>query len=691
MTYAEHEKKLKAPAVCELLPLRDLPNGDNVMVRTNGAFVAGYELRGILAYFATDSDRNQTKSMLEALFRSVPDVSMRIQFRYEISEHLGDLLDSYVGQQRAEQSEVMALDTHRLRMWRQKESSGFFFENRLHVYFIWDPRVHAKLYHPAQQNRQLGGFTVSQRKAIRFHAKENDIKNGGPDEYMAVDAQLAFEVLDLRAIGDCERVRLAFTDGIQLPSLASPKYLIRCADDMVVGPIELVIDSSGKAVFEKCNRARVPCYQLGEDAFLVISLTTMAAQAKVLSGNKLEQLVVRLQRHTGRPKEACWPLIIQHGIKGRKDHRRWTESELEIVREEVVKRSIEEIAKKIDRSPKAIRNVLRRNRLSLREVRLDVSGPPMVRIAKRGDFFYVWYAGADGKWQYSGTSMKLPMQGPFYVGLGVCAHDKDRVETATFSQVHLTESPTKPGTEMQGTLFSTLETVPIASTDRSVVYTAAAHFEAPNWLKDGSGFLVNEGGHIERVGKGAISVWSCDPGTNGFTTQSDYVRDQAGNQLSEFDPGSNGNLALAHTNVWANGTLIATDDNTETHFYLNDWVGTRRVQTGYQGDVEQTCSSLPYGDSETCAPTPTENLFTGKERDLESGLDNFGARYYASTMGRWMSPDYDNTGDDPEPIPYADLEGPKASISTAMWETIHCTGGIRTAIPTWFTMVRQIP
>jgi hypothetical protein len=98
----------------------------------------------------------------------------------------------------------------------------------------------------------------------------------------------------------------------------------------------------------------------------------MAAQAKVLSGNKLEQIVVRLQRHTGRPKEACWRLIIQHGIKGRKDHRRWTESELEIVREEVVKRSIEEIAKKIDRTPKAIRNVLRRNRLSLREIRCDL-------------------------------------------------------------------------------------------------------------------------------------------------------------------------------------------------------------------------------------------------------------------------------------------------------------------------------
>ena len=31
--------------------------------------------------------------------------------------------------------------------------------------------------------------------------------------------------------------------------------------------------------------------------------------------------------------------------------------------------------------------------------------------------------------------------------------------------------------------------------------------------------------------------------------------------------------------------------------------------------------------------------FTGKERDSESGLDNFGARYMGSSLGRFMSPD----------------------------------------------------
>ena len=39
-------------------------------------------------------------------------------------------------------------------------------------------------------------------------------------------------------------------------------------------------------------------------------------------------------------------------------------------------------------------------------------------------------------------------------------------------------------------------------------------------------------------------------------------------------------------------------------------------------------------------------VFTGKERDSESGLDYFGARYYGSALGRWTSPDSINVTDD---------------------------------------------
>ncbi len=49
--------------------------------------------------------------------------------------------------------------------------------------------------------------------------------------------------------------------------------------------------------------------------------------------------------------------------------------------------------------------------------------------------------------------------------------------------------------------------------------------------------------------------------------------------------------------------------------------------------------------------------YTGKERDAESGLDYFGARYYGSALGRWTSPDWSAK---PEPVPYADLGNPQS-------------------------------
>jgi RHS repeat-associated protein len=66
------------------------------------------------------------------------------------------------------------------------------------------------------------------------------------------------------------------------------------------------------------------------------------------------------------------------------------------------------------------------------------------------------------------------------------------------------------------------------------------------------------------------------------------------------------------------------------------------VQTDELGVIEQSCSSLPFGDGLSCTGSitfPSEHHFTGKERDTESGNDYFGARYYASSMGRWLSPD----------------------------------------------------
>jgi hypothetical protein len=137
---------------------------------------------------------------------------------------------------------------------------------------------------------------------------------------------------------------------------------------------------------------------------------------------------------------------------------------------------------------------------NMQEVESNISAPKTVRIEKRGDYFYAFVLGKDGKLQPAGASHKLALSGDFYIGLGVCAHDKDVVEKAVFSNVKLEQLPPVTGKRI---LVSTLETIPIASTDRHVEYVAAAHFEAPNWSRDGSSFIFNQDGNIHRLAIGA--------------------------------------------------------------------------------------------------------------------------------------------------------------------------------------------
>jgi TolB protein len=126
-----------------------------------------------------------------------------------------------------------------------------------------------------------------------------------------------------------------------------------------------------------------------------------------------------------------------------------------------------------------------------REVQSNLSAPKRLRIVKRGD--YVYMALGSEVAQPAGGWLRIPLQGSFYVGLGVCSHDKDVVEQAVFSNVELTQPEVSSG---EPVLYSTLETVDIDSADRRVAYLARGRFEAPNWTRDGKGFLFNQDGRI---------------------------------------------------------------------------------------------------------------------------------------------------------------------------------------------------
>ena len=131
------------------------------------------------------------------------------------------------------------------------------------------------------------------------------------------------------------------------------------------------------------------------------------------------------------------------------------------------------------------------------EIESYVSGPARVKIVKRGDYVYAFVSGKDGRLQPAGASTRLRLDGDYYIGIGVSSHDKDVSETAIFSNVKL-DQLAPPGATP--TLYSTLETVTVASTDRRVAYAAPEHFEAPNWSKDGTYLLFNREGRILRLG-----------------------------------------------------------------------------------------------------------------------------------------------------------------------------------------------
>jgi TolB protein len=131
------------------------------------------------------------------------------------------------------------------------------------------------------------------------------------------------------------------------------------------------------------------------------------------------------------------------------------------------------------------------------EIQANVSAPARLRIEKRGAYFSLWVAEEKGEFHLASGSTRIALKEPFYVGIGVCSHDKDVVERAVFSNVDLKAA--EPAAVAASTLYSTLEIITVASTDRRAIYVAPERFEAPNWMPDGKTLLFNRNGRIEKI------------------------------------------------------------------------------------------------------------------------------------------------------------------------------------------------
>ncbi|HET8891879.1 MAG TPA: RHS repeat-associated core domain-containing protein [Candidatus Angelobacter sp.] len=165
-------------------------------------------------------------------------------------------------------------------------------------------------------------------------------------------------------------------------------------------------------------------------------------------------------------------------------------------------------------------------------------------------------------------------------------------------------------------------------------------------------------------------------GAAGYT----YTYDGDGNRVRK----SNGNLAANGTLYWymtpgvvAESDLAGTlkseyvffdgervarrDGATGTggvFYYFSDHLKTASVITDSAGVIKAESDYYPWGgELQFVANDSNDYKFTGKKRDIETGLDYFGARYYSNGLGRWVSADWSAT---PVPVPYADLYDPQS-------------------------------
>src|SRR5258708_6518989 len=111
--------------------------------------------------------------------------------------------------------------------------------------------------------------------------------------------------------------------------------------------------------------------------------------------------------------------------------------------------------------------------------------------------------------------------------------------------------------------------------------------------------------------------------------------------------------------VFFDGERVARRDfpTGTVSYYFSDHLKTASIVTDASGVILDESDYYPWGGELQF----TNNLdnhykFTGKERDTESGLDYFGARYYSNALGRWITANWSSKQ---EPVPYANVTDPQ--------------------------------
>jgi RHS repeat-associated protein len=207
-------------------------------------------------------------------------------------------------------------------------------------------------------------------------------------------------------------------------------------------------------------------------------------------------------------------------------------------------------------------------------------------------------------------------------------------------------------------LSNRIQSPPNCSPVAQYCYDAAGDLLIDN---KGHAYTYDAESRIKSV-DGAVATYTYGPDgervrkdANGVATEYVYFQ---GNAIAEKNP----NTGAWTDYIFGYGKRLAKDTSTNgtgAQYYQDDHLGSARIMTDSAGTVISNCTFNPFGEQVGCSPDNPSNhyRFTGKERDAESNLDDFGARYFSSSMGRWMTPDWSAR---PVTVPYAVFGDPQS-------------------------------
>jgi RHS repeat-associated protein len=116
---------------------------------------------------------------------------------------------------------------------------------------------------------------------------------------------------------------------------------------------------------------------------------------------------------------------------------------------------------------------------------------------------------------------------------------------------------------------------------------------------------------------------------------------------------------MQHEYIFFGGARIARKDlpGNAVFYYFSDHLQRASVITDSSGNIKAESDYYPWGGELQLVNNDSNDYkFTGKKRDLETGLDYFSARYYSNSFGRFVTPDWSAR---PATVPYAHLDNPQ--------------------------------